>query len=156
MSLATVTPIPQFALGIIASKTLDDAQFIPDLIGANVAAISHIYTNGANPLVAQYAQDHGIPNTVYPLTGGSNHLTSTGLIAEKVVKVYLIADGQSKSATQVEEVCKQKGVTCRRFGYEAAAHWREKVCKTAEILAGMTDEERKANPWAASAWKAIS
>jgi hypothetical protein len=163
MSLSDPKPVKTFKLGVIASKSLDDPGFLPDLLGDKTDVISHIYTNGANPLVTSFALEHGIPYTVYPITAGRGLPLSTRDIVMASEFVYIISTPDSKSASQVEKVCAQwlaerpdvfKGF--KVLEYDSISHWKGKVCKAAEILACMSKEDTEKNGWFHSIMKAIS
>ncbi len=138
MSLAAPI-VKQFSYAIFASKNLDDPQFLPDQLGGNLSSIAHIYTNGANRLVEDFAREHGIPCTIHPLQG-SNLLTSTHAILAVVDAAYIVADDASKSAGQIREMCESKGVPYKLFPFEPASHWKLKVCRAQEILAALPKE----------------
>lgn len=138
MSL-TAPPVRQFAYAIFASKNLDDPSFLAEAIGGNLAAIGHIYTNGANQLVIDFGVSNGIPVTVFPLCG-STLPTSTHLILEKVDAAYLIADESSKSAAQIKDMCEKKGVVFKWLAFEPVTHWKAKVCRAQEILSALPKE----------------
>ena len=162
MSLSDPKPVKTFKLGIVASKSLDDPGFLPDLLADKLTVISHIYTNGANPLVTAFALEHGIPYTVYPITAGRGLPLSTRDIVVASEFVYIISTPDSKSAKQVEKVCAQwqaeqpevfKGY--KVLEYDSVSFWRQKVCKTAEILACMSKEDIERNGWFKSVSEAI-
>lgn len=141
MSLSTPQPAPpQYPVAILAAGSLDN----PDFLDATVpelarASISHIYTNGANPLVARFAADHGIPLTIFPLTGGRNLLWSTGRILEVAAFVYVVGDAESDSAEKIVKACVERGTPHREYLYEPAIYWKERVEKAREVLAAISD-----------------
>lgn len=142
MSLITTK---RFRYAVFASKNLDDPQFLPDQLGTNLPSIGHIYTNGANRLVEDFAREHGIPCTTHPLQS-SNLLTSTNAILAEVDAAYIVADDASKSAGQIREMCESKGVPYKLFPFEPVTHWKLKVCRAQEILAALPEELE--NEWA--------
>ncbi len=144
MSLTPATP-KQFRYAILSAKNFDDPSFLAEQIGGNVANIGHIYTNGANRLVEDYARSNGIPCTVYPLEG-SNLLTSTHLILNESDAAYIIEAEGSKSAGQIKTMCEEKGIGYKLFPFEPCSHWKLKVCRAQEILAALPEELE--NEWA--------
>lgn len=151
MSLSTNAPT--FRLGILASKDFDSPQLLEDLFGAKRDQIAHVYTNGANDLITSFARSHGIPFTVYPVAGGRGLPASTRDIVDASEVVVIIASPESKSAEQIAEACAAKAArdetfTWRVHPFEPINHWREKVCKVAEILACMQTDELKDSAWA--------
>ncbi len=135
MSLTPAAP-KQFAYAILSAKNFDDLSFLAEQIGANLANIGHIYTNGANRLVEDFARSNGIPCTVYPLEG-SNLLTSTHLILNEADAAYIIEAEGSKSAGQIKALCEEKGVAFKLFPFEPCSHWKLKVLRAQEILGGV-------------------
>lgn len=140
-----VPSIPQFPVAIICSKSLDNAAFIPDLVGANVAAISHLYSNGANPLVAQFAADHGIPHTIFPLTGGRSFPWALTQILEHAQFVYVIGDQHSHGSEQAIQACIAKGIQFKEVVYDSVAHWKEEMVKMQEQTDKMRVEVAEVN-----------
>lgn len=145
MSLTTTEPAKTFRVGIVASRALDDPDFLHELIIPHLAAISHLYTNGANPLVSALAAAHGLPLTTFPLTGGRCLPWSTGMILDNVDFVYIIADPSSKSAGQVIEACESRKVKHRLISYTPYSHWAEKVGKVSAVLAALSPDELAAS-----------
>lgn len=151
MSLATPIPPKTFRLGIVAAKNLDDPSFLDELVGENTPVVSHVYTNGANPLVFAFAADHGIPLSVFPLTGGRSLPWSTSRIIENSDFVFVVGTSSSKSAGQVVTACVAAGVKHRLVQYDPCTHWREKVVKAAALLAVMTPEDvERGGAWVAA------
>lgn len=156
MSLAPAPQPPkQYPVGIVASKSLDDPAFIGDLIGGNVAAISHLYSNGANPLVATFAADHGIPHTIFPLTGGRSFPWALSQILDHVQFVYIIGDERSHGSEQAAAACLKRDIKHKEATYEAVDNWRGKVGKVAEILEVIPKEDVAANEWAKAIAKVV-
>lgn len=135
MSL-TAPPVKQFAYAIFASKNFDDPDFLAEQIGGNLAAIGHVYTNGANQFVIDFAAGNGIPVTIFPLRGSSLP-ASTHQILEKVDAAYIVADDASKSAAQIKETCEKKGIGHKWLTFEPITHWKTKVLRAQEILAAL-------------------
>jgi hypothetical protein len=155
MSLTTAPAAPkQFRLGIVASKGVDDPDFLADLVGPNVAVVSHIYTNGANRLVSCFAASEGIPCTVFPLTGRSLPW-STGMILDNVDFVYIISSPDSKSTTQVEADCIKRKVKYKMIPYTPFEHWKGKVSKVAEILYTTPKEVIEASEVLKAIWREV-
>lgn len=134
MSLTTPAPVKRFNYAIFASRNLDDPAFLGEQIGGNLVNIGHIFTNGANQLVEQFARENGITCTVAPLQG-SNLFTSTHTILEQVDAAYIVADESSHSAAQIKEMCEKKAVGYKLLPFEPITHWRTKVLRAQEILA---------------------
>lgn len=157
MSLATTPakPLHQWRLGIVAAKDFDSRDFLEDLIGGNLGAISHVYTNGANQLVVDFAIANGLPITIYPIAGGRGLPASTCDILANSDFVYIIATPESKSAATIKAGCEARKLRHKLVSYESITHWREKVGKVAEILAAMPEEERQANEWAEAIWRTL-
>lgn len=162
MSLSDPKPVKTFKLGIVAAKSLDDFGFLFELLHENLSAISHINTNGANPLIQSFAMDHGIPYTVYPITAGRGLPLSTRDVVTASEFVYIISTPESKSSKQIEKVCQQwkaeqpdtfKGY--KVIEYDPVTHWKTKVYKVCEILACMTNEDKAKNLWADSILKEL-
>lgn len=141
MSLTPAAP-KQFRYAILSAKNFDDPSFLAEQIGANLANIGHIYTNGANRLVEDFARENGIPCTVYPIQG-SNLLTSTHLILNAVDAAYIIDAEGSKSAGQIKAMCEEKGVGYKLFPFEPCSHWKLKVCRAQEILAAADEKDQE-------------
>ncbi len=139
MSLTPAAP-KQFRYAILSAKNFDDPSFLAEQIGGNLANIGHIYTNGANRLVEDFARSNGIPCTVYPLEG-SNLLTSTHLILNEADAAYIIEAEGSKSAGQIKALCEEKGVAFKLFPFEPCSHWKMKVLRVQEILAAADEDD---------------
>ena len=147
MSLETVTPIKQHRLGIVAAKNLDDSGFLEELLGENISVISHINTNGANQEVVNFARDHGIPCTIYPLIGRSLPW-SNARILDNSDFVYIIGTTESKSAGQTVAECKLRKIKHRLIHFDSCAHWRDKVQAIGGVLAAFTAEDiEKSKAW---------
>ena len=146
MSLATPEQPKTFPVAILAAKNFDDPAGLEQFIGPAIANISEVYTNGANKLVVDFAAANGLPCTIYPLTH-SNLLKSTGLILDHVAFVYIIATIDSKSASQIEELCVKAGKKFKVIPYEPYSHWCEKTCKVEEIMEAIPLDEIQANDW---------
>lgn len=138
MSLETPPPVKTYRLGVVAAKNLDDPSFLSDLISENVPAISHLYTNGANALVTDFAREHGIPYTVFPLNGGRSLPWSNSRIVETSDFVYVIGTTSSKSAGQAVAACVAAKVKHRLISYDPCTHWRERVQAMGAALAVIT------------------
>ncbi len=150
MSIAPPPP-SQYTIGVIAAKTLDDAEYLNDLLGEKVANIAHVYTNGANPLVVDFARENGIPCTVYPINAGRGLPWSNDQIISVSQFVYVIGSEESKSAGQALVQCereKERRPTFRHklLQFEAINHWRSKVCRAAEILDAQEKDAIEASP----------
>lgn len=155
MSLNT-PPVPkQYRLGIVASCALDDPDFLTELISDKAPSISHIYTNGANKLVSDFAAAAGIPCTTFPLTGGRSLPWSTSHILDNAEFVYIVADPASKSAVQVALACEARKVKHRLVPYTPYTHWAEKAGKVSQILAALSPDDLAANETLKAIRKAI-
>lgn len=163
MSLSTPTPAKRFRLGVVCAKSMDDTSFLDDLIGPNVEAISHLLTNGANPLIPAFALERGIPFTVYPI--GSRGLpASTRDIVDGSDFVYVIATSESKSANQAAAICEKaigpreaegRPFSWRRVEHEPVLTHRAKLGRICEILACMDRSELKDSAWASAVWREV-
>lgn len=156
MSLAAPVPPKQYPIAILASTSLEDETLIPTLLGENITAVSHIYTNGANSLVTQFAASYGIAFTIYPLTGGASLPGSTNAILEHVRFAYVIVDGASKSGKLIIETCEKKAIQHKVVKFDPVDYWRFKVHKAREILAGATKEDVAASVHLQSVVKALT
>lgn len=154
MSL-TPTPPPQLRLGIIASRNLDAPEFLHDLLSEKVAAIFHLYTNGVNPLVTEFALEHGLPHTVFPAQC-SNTLKSNGQIVSSSDFVLIISDQDSKNAPLVKKECEEKGVKHRIVLYDSASFWKTKMAKVKSLVEGATKEELEASVALRAIGRAVS
>lgn len=158
MSLSAPVKPDQFAIAILASTSLEDPILIPSLLGENLAAVSHIYTNGANPLVARFAAEHGIAFTIHPLTGGSSLPASTNAIldTENLAFAYVIVDEGSKSGKLVVDACEKKGIEHKVIRFDPVDYWRGQVCKVREILDAATKDDIAASLHLQSIAKAVA
>jgi len=147
MSLSNTEPPKTYPVGIIASKSLDDANVIPEFFLGKISGIAHIYTNGANDLVAKFAADNSLPITTFPITGDKSLPLSLSQIAENVSFALIIADENSKSAKMAVDTFVKKGITHKIINFEPSTHYQEKLCKIAKIVAVMTPEDRQKNEW---------
>jgi hypothetical protein len=152
-----------FNLGIIASKNLDDPEFLNDLLGEKLDKIGHLFLNGANSLVTDFARENGVTYTVFPINKRSLPWSNSRII-ESSDFVFIIASDESKSAKSAEEECQKRAAKeginnlglKRKFaykvvGFEPISHWRDKICKISEVLAATTKEDLEKS----SALKAI-
>lgn len=157
MSLENITPIVRYNLGILAAKDFDARELLWDNLGAKLQYVRHIFTNGTNPLVCEFAQENGIAYTVFPVSGGRGLPASTHEVVEASDYVLLISTPGSKSAGMIAEKCAAKAarpvkVDEPKFGwrtieYDPYTHWREKVEQVREIMGTMSKAERAENPW---------
>ncbi len=148
MSLTTPPQVKQYRLGVIAAKTLDDPGYLDELLGDKTETISHLYSNGANPFVAQFAADHGLPLTTFPLTGGRSLPWAISRIIENSDFVYIIGTPQSKSAGQAATECELRKVKHRLIQFEPCQYWKDKAMDVAEFITAMTAEDvERAGPW---------
>lgn len=160
MSLAHPTPAKIFSYGIIASSGFDDKNLLPELFEGHLNSIGHIYTNGANPFVLDFARNYGIPHTVFPLTAHRSLPWSTSRIVEASDAVYVIANEESKSAKIVLEQCERRAKKDAKFkyklvGFDSVGFWKGKVFKAKEILACATPEDGARNLWMNSVGEAL-
>lgn len=151
-----------FNLGVIASKNLDDGEFLNNLLGEKLDKIGHLFLNGANSLVTDFARENGVTYTVFPINKKSLPWSNSRII-ESSDFIFIIASDDSKSAKSAEEECKKRvekeagnQAIKRKFAYkvvmfEPISHWRDKVCRISEVLTATTKEDLEKN----SALKAI-
>jgi hypothetical protein len=141
--------VKQHRVAILASTSLEDPTLIsslPALLPENLAAVSHIVTNGANELVTQFAALNGVPFSVYPLTGGGSLPGSTAQVLETADLVYLIHDECSKSAGLILEACKKKEAKYKVIRFDPVDYWKLKACRAKEILDAASKEDVTASP----------
>lgn len=160
MSLDHTPPAALYNLGVIAAKDFDSHDLLTETLGPKLPTIRHLYTNGANGLITDFARENGITHTVFPITGGRGLPASTRDIVDASEVVLIIATPLSKSAKQVEAACAEKEKKSPEFKwrviqYDPIDHWRSKVCKIAEIVAGMPEEERVKDAWAKAVWRIL-
>ena len=138
MSLTTPTPIKQWPVGIIVSRSFDNPDLLPDCIAEKIALISHIHTNGAQPgskLVEDFCRDSKIPYTVHPST--IHAFTANNEVVDSSAFVYIVSDGKSKSAKNAEERCAAKGIKFKVLHYDPVNDWKRKVEFANEVLGTM-------------------
>ena len=161
MSLTSTPEIPQWTLGLFAPKDFDNPQLLDDVLGPKLANIRHLYTNGANSLITDFARANGVSYTVVPISGGRGLPASTRDIVDASEVVVVISMPESKSSAQIAAICEAKAARDETFKwriehYDPVAHWRGKVGKVAEILACMDRKELADSTWAGAVWKAVS
>lgn len=159
MSLTNTPDIPQYSLGLLCAKDFDSRDTLWDLLGGKLETIKHLYTNGANVLVTDFAREHGLAYTVFPIQGRGLPASTRDVVDASEV-VLIISTPSSKSARQVAEVCKARAKVdpefkWRSIDYSPIDHWRTKVCRISEIMEGMSAEDRKESPWAQSVAKVV-
>lgn len=152
MSLSHPVPDRQYNLALFLSKDVDSPQLLEDLLGAKAPTIKHLFTNGANDLVAAFALTHGIPFTVYPISGGRGLPASTRSVLSAADTALLISTPDSKGAGQIAEMCREREAEAEAFSWreivhEPSTHWRTKVYQIKEILYAMSKDDIKANEW---------
>jgi hypothetical protein len=160
MSLTNTPPVPQYSLGLLCAKDFDSRDTLWDLLGTKLETIRHVYTNGVNALVTDFCREHGLPFTVYPVSGGKGLPWSTREVVDASEVVLIIATPASKSAAQVAEVCVARAKVdpafkWRTIEHEPIAPWKAKVCQVAEIMEGMSPEDLAASPWAESVARVV-
>jgi hypothetical protein len=136
----SLTTTKTYNIGIISSKGLDDPDFLQELIGDNIKFIEHIYTNGVNKLVLDFAHNNGIPYTIFPLVN-KNIFWSTAKILENVEFVYLISSPESQSTTKIYEECLKKKIKTKIIPYVPYTHWQQKVEEFGKVMAAIPKEE---------------
>jgi hypothetical protein len=133
MSLSN--PPNKFNLGIIAAKNLDDPEFLDNLLSKNLDKIAHIYTNGANQIVLDYARENGVICTIYPINSRCVQW-SNSKIMEASDFVFLISNEESKSTKLAQEECeKEVSKNKRKFSYrmvffDPVSNLKSKIAKT--------------------------
>lgn len=159
MSLENTQPAHTYRLGLLCSRDFDSRDLLDDMLGAKLATISHLYTNGVNALVTDWARENGLPYTVYPISGGRGLPASTRDVVEASDVVLIIASAESKSAEQIATICRDRAARERRAHealpdnpepvfkwrlqeYEPINHWRAKVQQVAEIVEAVPEDER--------------
>lgn len=150
MSIAPEAP-RLFNLGLVCAKTMDDAEYLNDLLGEKVPHIGHLYTSGANDLVVAWARENGIVCTVYPINAGRGLPWSNSRIIEASDFVYVIGSEESKSAGQAVLQCEREkerrpAFKHRLVAFEAINHWRAKVCRASEILDAQDKDAIEGSP----------
>jgi len=158
MSLSPL--VVTYALGILAAKDFDNPQMLDDLLGAKLKSIAHLYTNGANPLVTQFALENGLSYTVFPINAGRGLPLSTRQVVEASEVVLIIATPKSHSTKQIANECNERSdkdpaFKWRTIEYEPVTYWREKVGRVAEFIGNMDKDEIEANPWTQDVQKII-
>lgn len=144
MSLSN--PPSKFNLGVIAAKNLDDPEFLDNLLSKNIDRIAHIYTNGANQLVINYARENGIICTIYPINSRCIQW-SNSKIMESSDFVFLISNEDSKSTKLAEEECeKEVAKNKRKFSYrvvcfDPVSNIKNKLAKIKEVIDTMKEDE---------------
>lgn len=149
MSLSTIEPIRQYNLGIICSKSLDNPDFLFDLIYKNLAVIKHIYTNGANSLVTDFAKENGISYTVYPINCRSLPWSNSRII-ESSEFVFILCDDDSKSAKLAKDDCEKHRLKNPKFSYKIVKFdpiqpWKQKMVEVTEIINLIPKEDLEKN-----------
>lgn len=149
MALSTTQPIRQYNLGIICSKNFDNPDFLFDLLNKNLVAIKHIYTNGANQLVTDFAKENGISYTVYPINCRSLPWSNSRII-ESSEFVFILGDEESKSAKIANEDCERHKIKNPKFSYrfvkfDPIQPWKQKVIEINEIINLISKEDLEKN-----------
>lgn len=160
MSLEAPPDIPRYHLAVIAPKDFDSDALLDETLGPKVANIAHLYTNGANRRITDWALTHGIGHTVYPITCGRGLPASTRDIIEASDVVLVIETPESKSARQVADMCAARSkrdadFRWRKIAYDPVANWREKVGRVEEALAAMSEDDKAASPWLQAVEEAV-
>ena len=161
MSLSSPVPPRQFTYGLLVSKAFDHADLLTESF-PSLDAIGHLHTNGENAIVSAFARDHGIPLTVWPLTGSRCAPWAISRVVESSDAVYIIADAESTSAHLAVETCEKRAARDERFKwklipFEPVGVWKARCFKAKEILACATPEDAKqeGNLWMKSVGKAL-
>jgi len=126
--------IKRFRIGVIASKSFDDPDFLSERLGPHLDQIIHLYTNGVNPLVTEFARINGVSYSVFPPNRGNSIIWSNNRIIENADKVYILAAPGSSSAKMAEEECRKKGVKFELIEREPVGHWKQKALAAGEVL----------------------
>lgn len=144
MSLAN--PVKTFRIGIIASVAFDHPHWLDEKLGANLDKIAHLYTNGVNRHVLDWARVNGLPFTCYPPYNGVSVLTSNNQIIASSDKVFILATPESRNGKVVAEECCKRSVQHELAEFEPLAYWKERVCRAQEIIGGADNADIEANP----------
>lgn len=135
MSLSNPTPVKQFNLGLIVSRSFDHPALLDDLFGPHLESIGHVHTNGALP-GARFVEDWCRANRLSVTTVAGEHtFAGVARIVEASDSVYVITEGESKVAAFALKECVVKERKHKLVTYEAVDHWHEAVCKAREIVA---------------------
>lgn len=140
MSLSNPTPVKQFNLGLVVSRSFDHPALLDELFGPHLEAIGHVYSNGALPgarFVEDWCRMNGLTFTVYPCK--AHAFKSVSLIIEASDSVYVITEGESKVASFAANECALKERKHRMVTYDPVAKWREAVGKANEIVAAQEE-----------------
>lgn len=105
----SISPARKFRIGIIASKSFDSPNWFEKRFTPNVDKISHLYTNGVNQLVIDFAKSAGLACTIYPIKGNSAPWSNSRII-ENSDKVYILATPDSHNSQQAKSECEKQGV----------------------------------------------
>lgn len=158
MSLSGTASGLKYNLGILASKDFDSRDLLWDTLSDKLETIRHVYTNGVNPLVMEFARNYGIPYTVYPVHGGRGLPASTHDVVDASDFVLVIATPESKSVETITKICAEKvgkplsegriPFKWRVIPYEPYSHWCAKVQRIGEIVGALGKDELATNEWA--------
>jgi hypothetical protein len=132
MSIQTIQPPKTYRLGIIASKSFDDPDFLEKHLSEVVSKISHINTNGINSLSENFAKDYGIPYTVFPICSRSAPWSNSRII-ENSDFVYIISTPDSKNSKLAKEECERKKIKYKFFIHDSISFWKNKVKELQEV-----------------------
>lgn len=133
--------VKQYSLGIIAPRSFADVRILEELLIRKLFYIRHIYTNGVvsgGKTVEEFADNHKITKTVYPITPTDGGVfKSNWAIIKYSDFIYIFDDGQSKNVKAVEEECKeqQKKYKIVKYTPETNLSKYEKLINKIEKLA---------------------
>ncbi len=146
MSLDTPKPTKKWPIGVIVSRSFDNPDLLVDILSPHIDQIEHVHTNGSQPgakLVEDFCRDNKLTYTVWPSTRHAFY--ANGRVIDNSRFVYIITDGNSKSAKQAETECAAKPIRCKVLHYDPVTAWKQKVEWAREVLAGF-EEPPEDNP----------
>lgn len=161
MSLSSPVPPKVYSYGLLLSKSFDQSDLLSDTF-PSLDAIGHLHINGDNQSVSSFARDHGIPLTIWPLTGSRCAPWAISRVVESSDAVYIFADEGSKSAKLAVEACEKRAKNdaafkWKKISFDPITIWKNRVFKAKEILACATTDDLKleGNLWMKSVGKAL-
>lgn len=105
--MSLVSPEKKFRVGVIAAKGFDDPDWLAGRFGPHLDQIAAVYTNGVNPLVAEFCQINGLTYTVFPISRTAPW--SNSRIVENADKVYILSTPSSHNAELARKECERQG-----------------------------------------------
>ena len=128
-------------VSIFCPSTFNDFPFLESILDPKVDELEMIISNGSgNRLPEKYAQERGIPNLIYPVSGKSNIFTSNDMVVKNGEFALIIDNGKSSNIENILKSCKVQEKKYKIFTVDPPVAIDAKIKRNINRLAKIVEE----------------